>query len=334
MDENRWLQDLKERADQTIFRDVQFTASMEERVRQRVRPRKGWMTGWMRLSLPVVVLAVGWLLWLGLPVQEERHAARQETKPPQQETQVPSLLPGGRLLETDLWKQSPYLSSTYDNQSFSYFGEKPVRIMTEKDGFYEGQTQRVIWLLNGKYAPKVEIAAYNTEGTRLELGSYEVMAPLYDADGHFPSGIVLPEPGKWKLEVRSEGKHFGQVFVEVKKGIAPANSQLVVPIIHSYLGTETDKLGRLGKHREINVELLGVEAPDAAKRTVYAWVKITGSNSTAISAPMVFHISYNGNDYRVTAFKMPEDGNNYQSSLQKLFPPKMLEKINNRSKTN
>ncbi|MED1783059.1 hypothetical protein P4V43_14640 [Brevibacillus fortis] len=325
MDENRWLTDLKERADQTIFRDVQFTASMEERVRQRVRPRTGWMTGWKKLSLPGVVLIMGLLLWFGLPTKEEGQSA-------QQETQIPSLLPGGQIVEADLWKLSPSLSSIYGNQSFSYLGEKPVRIMTDQDGFYEGQTQRVIWLLNGEYAPEVEIAAYNTDGTRLALGSYEVMDPLYDADGHFPSGIVLPEPGKWKLEVRSGGKHLGQVFVEVKKGIAPANRQLVGPIIQQYLETESDQLGWLGKHREINVELLGVEAPDAAKRTVYAWVKITGSNSSALSAPMAFQIVYNGNDYRVTNFKMPEDGSNYQSSLQKLFPPKVLEQINNRSK--
>ncbi|QDS34927.1 hypothetical protein [Brevibacillus brevis] len=333
MDENRWLTDLKERADQTIFRDVQFTASMEERVRQRLRAGGSWMTGWRKLALPGVVLTMGLLLWFGLPIQEERQSARHEVRPLQHETQVPSLLPGGQIVEADLWKLSPSLSSTYNNQSFSYLGEKPVRIMTDQDGFYEGQTQRVIWLLNGDYAQEVEIAAYNTDGTRLALGSYEVMDPLYDADGHFPSGIVLPEPGKWKLEVRAGGKHLGQVFVEVKKGIAPANRQLVGPIIHQFLQTESDKLGWLGKQREINVELLGVEAPDAAKRTVYAWVKITGSNSSALRAPMVFQIAYNGNDYRVTDFQMPEDGSNYQGSLQKLFPPKVLEQINNRSKT-
>ncbi|UED73152.1 hypothetical protein [Brevibacillus sp. DP1.3A] len=333
MDENRWLTDLKERADQTIFRDVQFTASMEERVRQRMRPQTGWLTGWRKLALPGVILTMGLLLWFELPIQEERQSAQHEVRPSQQEVQVPSLLPGGQIVEADLWKLSPSLSSTYDNQSFSYLGEKPIRIMTDQDGFYEGQTQRVIWLLNGDFAQKVEITAYNTDGTRLSLGSYEVMDPLYDADGHFPSGIVLPEPGKWKLEVRSGGKHLGQVFVEVKKGIAPANRQLVGPIIQQYLETESDELGWLGKQREINVELLGVEAPDAAKRTVYAWVKITGSNSSALSAPMVFHIVYNGNAYRVTDFQMPEDGSNYQSSLQKLFPPKVLEQVHNRSKT-
>ncbi|ASJ53008.1 hypothetical protein BP422_05235 [Brevibacillus formosus] len=333
MDENRWLTDLKERADQTIFRDVQFTTSMEERVRQRVRPGTGGITGWRKLALPGVVLTMGLLLWLGLPIQEERQSAQHEVIPPQQETQVPSLLPGGQIVEADLWKLSPSLSSTYENQSFSYLGEKPVRIMTDQDGFYEGQTQRVIWLLNGNYAKKVEIAAYNTDGTRLSLGSYEVMDPLYDAEGHFPSGIVLPEPGKWKLEVRSGGKHLGQVFVEAKKGVAPANRQLVAPIIQQYLEMESDKLGWLGKQREIHVELLGVEAPDAAKRTVYAWVKLTGTNSSALSSPMAFQIVYNGNAYRVTDFQMPEDGSNYQSSLQKLFPPKVLEQVHNRSKT-
>ncbi|TKI56259.1 hypothetical protein E8L90_12720 [Brevibacillus antibioticus] len=332
MDENRWLTDLKERADQTIFRDVQFTASMEEGVRQRVRPGTRWMTGWRKLAMPSVVLTMGLLLWFGLPIQEERQSAQHEMRPPHGQTQVPSLLPGGQIVEADLWKLSPYLSSTYDNQSFSYLGEKPVRIMTDQDGFFEGQTQRVIWLLNGDYASKVEIAAYNTEGTRLSLGSYEVMDPLYDAEGHFPSGIVLPEPGKWKLEIRSGGKHLGQIFVVVKKGIAPANRQLVGPVIQQFLEKESDKLEWLGKFREINVELLAVEAPDAAKRTVYAWVKITGSHSSALSAPMVFQIVYNGNAYRVTDFQMPEDGSNYQSSLQKLFPPKVLEQVNHRSK--
>ncbi|MBG9944471.1 hypothetical protein ABE237_17480 [Brevibacillus formosus] len=333
MDENRWLTDLKKRADQTIFRDVQFTATMEERVRQKVRPGTRWVTCTRKLALPGVVLTMGLLLWFGLPIQEERQSAQHEGRPSQQETQVPSLLPGGQIVEADLWKLSPSLSSTYHNQSFSYLGEKPVRIMTDQDGFYEGQTQRVIWLLNGDYSQEVEITAYNTDGARLSLGSYEVMDSLYDADGHFPSGIVLPEPGKWKLEVRSGGKHLGQVFVEVKKGIASANRQLVGPIIQQYLEKESDKLEWLGKQREMNVELLGVEAPDAAKRTVYAWVKITGSNSTALSAPMVFQIVYNGNAYQVTDFQIPEDGSNYQRSLQKLFPPKVLEQVHSRSKT-
>lgn len=327
MDENKWLADLKERADQTIFREVQFTASMEERVRQRVRSKGRWMSGWRKLSIPVVVLAAALLLWITLPPQHD------ERQPAQQEPQVPVLLPGGQFVNPDLWILSPYLSSTYDNKSFSYLGDKPVRVMTDKDGFYEDQMQRVIWLLNGEYGQTVELAAYHAEGTRLELGSYQVMEPLYDADGHFPSGIALPEPGKWKLEARSQGKHLGQVFIEVKKGIAPANIQWLSLLLHDYLRTENDKLEWLGTNREINVELLGVEAPDAANRKVYAWVKMKGSHSSPLSAPMVFHIAYNGKDYIVTEFNMPENRSNDQSSLQKLFPPKILEKINNRSKS-
>ncbi|WP_238933620.1 hypothetical protein [Brevibacillus choshinensis] len=208
-----------------------------------------------------------------------------------------------------------------------------MRIITDETSFYEGQQQRVFWLIDGSDANKVELVAYSSKGVRLELGTYQVSGQLFDAQHHFPSGITLPDPGLWKLQVLADGKHLGQVFVEVKAGIAPSNRELVEPIIRDYLNTEGAKLGWLGEDREVTIELLGVEVPDAAKRKVYAWVKILSKDplhSSGISAPMAFEVGYNGNEYKVTNLQMPEDGNLYQSSLQKIFPQKILERIQSR----
>lgn len=326
MDETQWLEKLKERADQTVLRDVQFTATMEERVRQRIRKQARLRPGWGRLSFPVVVVLIFLLIWQIWPAKlGDEHAAQ----PPQP---VPSLLPGGGLETPVLWKPSVPTKTTFDGQSFTYMGDKPVRMMTDEKGLYEGQTQRVIWLLDGSYASSVEIAAYSSEGQRISLGTFPVMGPLFDAKGHFPSGIALPDPGVWKLQALSGGKHLGQVFVQVQAGISPANRLMVEPLVRDFLKGEGEKLGWLGAGREITLDLLGVEAPNAEQRTVYAWVSILGKahDSSGVSAPMVFHIDYDGQTYRVKDFAMPGDGSTYQSSLQKLFPPKVLEQIRKR----
>ncbi|MGG1658769.1 hypothetical protein [Brevibacillus sp. NRS-1366] len=325
MDENQWLEQLKDRADQTVLRDVQFTSVMEKRVRQRINKKTWFQSGWGLLSYPAVVVLLFVLIWQIWPARIGEEHAAQPAKP------APSLLPGGVLETPVLWIPSTQTKSSFDGQPFTYLGEKPVRIIADENGFYEGQTQRIVWLLDGSYASKVEIIAYSSEGSRIPLGTYQVMDPLFDAKGHFPSGIALPDPGVWKLQVVSDGKHLGQVFVEVKSGISPANRLMVEPLIRDFLKVEGEKLGGLGNDRDITLDLLGVEAPSAEQRTVYAWVTILGqANNSGISAPMVFQINYDGKAYRVKDFKMPEDGSNYQSSLQKLFPPKVLERIRNR----
>ncbi|MED4585670.1 hypothetical protein [Brevibacillus choshinensis] len=329
MDENKWVEQLKNRADETVFRDVLFTRAMEEKVRRTISRRSRFLTSWQRLAIPVATLLVLVFIWQTWPLQSpsgQQHAAIP-TKP------APDLLPGGALEVPVLWKPSPRTETVYDSQPFSYIGEKPVRIVTDEAGFYEGQQQRVFWLLDASQSTKVELVAYSSEGERLSLGTYQVSGPLFDAQGHFPSGITLPEPGIWKLQVLADGKHLGQVFVEVKAGISPTNREMVEPIIRTYLETEGAKLGGLGEDREVTIELLGVEAPNAARRNVYAWVKILSKDprlSSGVSAPMAFEITYNGKEYKVTKFQMPEDGNRYQSSLQKMFPPKVLERLHSR----
>jgi hypothetical protein len=326
MDESKWLEQLKERADQSIFRELHFTSEMENRVRQKIK-RRSWTYIGKGLSLSAAALFLIVLVWQIWPARiAEEHAAPSTQAPP-------SLLPGGILEIPTLWKPSPRTETTYENEPFTYVGEKPVRIITDEFGFYEGQQQRVFWLLDGSYTPQVELVGYSSDGKRIELGSYKVMDPLFDARGHFPSGITLPDPGVWKLQVLSGGKHLGQVFVVVKAGISQANRELVETLIRSYLETEDKRLGWLGQERETSIELLGVEAPEAERRKVYAWVKILGKDprlSSGISSPMAFDIAYDGQEYRVTGFQMPEDGSNYTSSLQKIFPLKVLEQINKR----
>lgn len=326
MDDNRWIANLKDRADQTVLRDVHFTEAMKNGVRERIRQKGRLPIVRKRFALPVAGLLLVVWLWSSFSLSAPTSQGERAGKP------VPELLPGGQLTSPDLWKPMPQHSATYLEQTFSYIGEKPVRAMTDPNELYEGQTQRFIWLLNGSGLSQVEIVAYRTDGKRVELGSYQVMGPLHDATGHVPTGIALPDPGVWKLQVLAQGKHLGQVFVEVKKGISPANRDLVEPIIRNYLETEDKQLGMMAADRQVTLELLGVDAPDAERRTVYAWVNVLSKNplhSSGVSAPMVFHIVYDGQKYRVQSMQMPEDGNRYMSSLQKLFPPKVLEQLEN-----
>ncbi|WP_289135762.1 hypothetical protein [uncultured Brevibacillus sp.] len=325
MDETKWLEQLKERADRTVMRDVQFTSAMEERVRQKIRKKADWRP----LLVPIVAAIFCLIIWQALPKELGND---QAAKPGTVMNPAPSLLPGGVLETPVLWKPSTPTKSTYQNQTFTYLGEKPVRVITDEKGFYEGQAQRVTWLLDEATASTVEIVAYSSEGSRVPVGTFQVMAPLFDAKGHFPMLVALPDPGIWKLQALSEGKHLGQVFVQVQDGISPANRSLVEPLIFEFLNAEGKKLGWLGPDRKVEVELLGVDAPNAENRTVYAWVKILGEahSSSGISSPMVFSIAYNGNKYRVTGFQIPGNGSEYQSSMKKLFPPKILEKLRNR----
>ncbi|MGG3884479.1 hypothetical protein [Brevibacillus panacihumi] len=325
--EDKWLEQLKERADQGMLRDVHFTADLENGVRDRIHKRTPRMS-FMRFG-PVTVAALLLVitLWQVWPQQVEW--GQSGTDPVQQ---PPSLLPGGVLQSPELWKPSPVVEGTVDNLTFSYLGEKPVRLITDESNIYAGQQQKFMWMLDGDFSKTVDIVAHDSEGQQVELGSFEVGGGLYDAKGHFPSGLVLPTPGIWKLEVRSSGKYFGHVFIEVKSGISPSNQSLVEPLIRKFLETEGDKLGWLGKNRQITIELLHVDAPSAEKRRAYAWIRVQSeNNSSGISAAMAFDVMYVGNDYRVVGFQMPEDGNRYQSSLAEIFPPEVLDMIRQRS---
>jgi hypothetical protein len=190
--------------------------------------------------------------------------------------------------------------------------------------------------LNGSFADEVQLVAVNERGERKDLGTWKVGGPLYDADGHFPSGISIPKPGVWKLQVLSGGKHFGLLFVEVKPGISPSNRSLAEPLITRYLEMHKEFAGGASS-KQISLELYGVESPDAEHWTVYAWVFVRGQHPwgpTGISAPVVFDIAYDGRDYRVTGHRLPESGNRYWPSIEKMFPAKIVEKIKQRVNAN
>lgn len=329
MDEHKRIEQLKERVDQTVFRNVHFTRAMEERVRSKIRRNTGSLAWRQPFAFTAALLLVFVLLWSAWPAGSAP-GQEQAAKPSHPD---PGLLHGGTLEVPDLWHPSPRTETTFENKPFTYLGERPVRILTDENGFYEEQQQRIIWLIDAPQASKVELVAYDSGGRRIDLGTYQLGAPLYDAQGHFPSGIALPDPGVWKLQVLADGKHLGQVFVQVQAGVSPANREMVEPIVRNYLETEGTKLGWLGHDRDVNIELLGVEAPDAASRKVYAWVKVLSKDprlSSGVSAPMVFDIAFDGKSYNVTDMQMPQDGSLYQSSLQKLFPPKVLERMKSR----
>ncbi|MEJ8547456.1 hypothetical protein [Brevibacillus borstelensis] len=336
MERDEWLKGLKERADRSVLHDVAFSLEMQEKVQRAIgqetgRKKRGISRNpwglWTSAAAAVLLLVLlGTAITVVVP---KRHAG----EPPQ----VKPWLPGAAVNPPDLWRPSPRSDIHDDNQVVSYLGEKPVRLIPDEFGLYEDQAQRISWLLNGSFAKEVELVAYSTDGKRIELGSYEVMGPQYDADGHFSSSIALPDPGVWKLQLLSGDEHFGQVFVQVEKGVSPENREFVTPLITKYLQTAQGNLGWLGADRDVKVELIGVEVQVPEERRVYAWVRIEGKaeeGAPGLSCPMVFDIAYEqqklgkGGDYRVISHRMPEDGSRYQTSLKKMFPEKYLQRLN------
>jgi hypothetical protein len=323
MDVDKRLQQLQQAADSTLLRDVVFTTEMERKVRTKIAKRSRSQLPRV-VSLAAALILIALVLWNMVPVGGEKWTANRPE--PQH-----SMLPGMVWEPPVLWKPSREKTDMFAGQPFTYIGEKPVRIITGE--LYEDQAQKVMWLLNGSFAEEVELVAVSAAGERVELGKWNVAGPLYDADGHFPSGIALPSPGVWKLQVLSGGKHFGHVFVEVKAGIHPANRSLVEPLIERYIKTNREAFGWLGEEPEISLDLLGVESPNAETKRVYAWVKVRSTDrlkSSAVSAPMAFQIAFTGNDYKVISHRMPEDGNRHWSSIQEIFPPKYVEIIKKR----
>ncbi|WP_339186605.1 hypothetical protein NST37_09355 [Brevibacillus sp. FSL K6-6036] len=334
MERDQWLKGLKERADRSVLHDVVFSPEMEENIRRTIKQEAGrkkrtfspgrWGL-WASAAAAVLLLALVGTAITGVGPGEHARQPVQE-KP---------WLPATIVNPPDLWKPSPRSDIHSENQVFSYLGEKPVRIMTDEFGLYEDQAQRISFLLNGSFGKEVELVAYSTEGKRIKLGSYEVLGPEYDADGHFSSSIALPDPGVWKLQVLSGSEHFGQVFVQVEKGVSPENREFVTPLITAYLQTAQGNLSWLGADRDVHIELIGVETQAPEKRRVYAWVRIEGKaeeGSPGLSCPMVLDIAYEqkngkGGAYRVISHSMPEDGSRYQPSLKKLFPEKYLQRL-------
>lgn len=321
MDINQQLKQLKETTDRSLLHDVVFTREMEQKVREKVERKKRFQVRIPRLARFAAVASVVFLLLVG-----------QLTLPNQQNGQQPSQqphnqLPGAVWQLPSLWMPSPEKTELFEGSPLTYQGEKPVRIISGE--MYEGQTQKVMWLLNGPLASEVEIVAVNEQGTKLSMGKWQVSEKLYDADGHFPSGIAIPDPGIWKLMVMSNEKYFGHVFVEVKPGIMEANRLLVEPLLNRYLQTN-EEFGWLGKEQSVTIHLFGVDSPNAEVKKVYTWVKILSQDkwkSSGISAPMAFEIRYTGNDYKVFSHQMPKDGNLYWSSIGEIFPKKYVEKI-------
>ncbi|MFY0545119.1 hypothetical protein [Brevibacillus sp. H7] len=323
MDVDKSLRQLRERADSTLLRDVVFSVEMEQKILSKINKQKK-QGALSPILYAAAFLMIGLAVWKWVPLGEEHRLSNQ---PERSET----ILPGAAWNPPVLWQPSPEQTGTYDNKPFHYFGEKPVRIITGE--LYEKQTQKVMWLLNGPFAEEVELVAISAEGKRVNLGKWRVADPLYDADGHFPSGIALPTPGIWKLQVLSNGKYIGHVFVEVKPGVAPANRDLVEPLIMAYIKTH-EAFAWLGEDQDITIDVLGVESPNAETKRVYAWVKGLSKDplrSSGISAPAAFDIWYDGSEYKVVGHRMPEDGNRYWSSIQEIFPENIVQMIKHRS---
>ncbi len=313
VDLDKSLEHFARQADESVLQPLVFTSEMEQKVKRQIDQRQRKPSRFRAASLVALVCAS----LLILLVASERLHLFDRYNARNGQTSAGS------------WKPSPLVNETYNGRVFSYYGEKPVRIITSE--LYEDQGQKVMWLLNGTLPQKVKIVASRETGERVELGKWQVGGPNFDADGHFPSGITLPDAGIWRLDVVTDDSVLGTVYIEVKPGVAPYNQSFLEEKILDYLRTSPD-FDWLGKNRMISIDLFGVQSPDASNKTGYAWVVIqsfrrdgeTLVEENGMSAPMVFKISYTGNDYRVVAGHMPKDGSEYRTSLQELFPKKYL----------
>ncbi|RNB82313.1 hypothetical protein EDM56_23595 [Brevibacillus fluminis] len=310
MDFDKSLNELKGYANKGLLRDVEFTAEMQRAVQKRIasipRAGTGIHFGWKWLGGAVCACLIGF----GLLVPN-----------------TPNPLPP-EASDGNLWQPAAEHTTPFEGKSFTYLGEKPVRVIT--GDMYEKQGQKVMFLLNGPLMAneKVQLVGENQQGERIDLGKYAIGSKLYDADGHFPTGLTLPTAGLWKIEVRYRNEVLGNVFLTIKAGVSPSNESLVLPLITQFLQA-TDDFAWIGDKRKVSLELLGVDSPNAEQRIVYAKVTIESeqTNGSAVAAPMKFNIVYRGGDYRVIDYQMPRDGSDYWLDIQTIFPSEIVEKL-------
>ncbi|MGE5702406.1 MAG: hypothetical protein ACM32O_07750 [Clostridia bacterium] len=344
MDIDKSLKGLKEAADQELLKDVIFTSQMQRDVRERTKQphfdRKA--SKWKWASGLVTAFCIVVLLITNMPLDVTPSAVPSSTggmpnssvpafTPPSPSTPMPAdtttekpIIPSAAK-----WQPSALHTGQFEGKSFQYYGEKPVRVITGE--MYEDQGQKTMFLLNGAFTSgdNVRLIGENQQGDRLDLGERTIGGKLYDAEGHFPTSIVLPSPGVWKVEVRYNGEVLGNIFLEIKNGVSPANQSLVEPIITEFLKTSND-FAWTGNRREVSLRILGVDSPDASQKMGYAVVRVEAAQGTdggAFHAPMKFNIVYSGNQYRVIDYQMPEDGNQYWMSIRAMFPEKYVKKL-------
>ncbi|WP_134686939.1 hypothetical protein [Brevibacillus migulae] len=331
MDVEKSLRELKAEADSGPLKEIVFTSDMENAVKERLRNRRRQSIRIRLLASAAVVVSAAAMFvlspWMPAYWRTNHQEAAHSVAVEEQELH----LPGTVWNPPSLWKPSPRHQETYMQDSVSYIGEKPVRIIA--GDLYENQADKVMWLLNGLHANKVELVGIHENGQRYYLGDWETAGPLYDADRHFPSAIMLPEPGIWKLQVLADDVHFGQVFVEVKPGISPSNRSLAEPLIQTYVETN-QAFAASEKDVEVTIELLGIKKYDADQFQVYAWITVHSgdpASSAGIRAPVKFEIHYVGQSYRVLGHTMPEPGAAYWAQVEQIFPAKIAELLKKRA---
>ncbi len=316
-DLDKELEQLKDKADSTVLQSIVFTEEMARNVRNNILKRNR-KPSFQRvvISLTAGCLSILFVLFAGsmfLPIHSVEGPVSSSVK----------------------WEPSPIGHGTHQGNPFSYFGEKPVRIITGE--LYENQGQKAIWLLNGTFDAEAEITATNERGENFKLGDWKVGGQLYDADAHFPASLALPEPGVWKLEVVTKGEPLGHVYVEVKPGVSAGNRSLFEGLIVPYLETNKE-FAWVGEKRFASIHLFGIDGVSADKKTGYAWVLVESYvrkgdklvTQAGFSAPMVFEIAYVNNDYQVVSHQMPKDGQEYWPSIEKMFPKKQADYLKKR----
>lgn len=330
MDVDKRLRSWKKSADAAILRDLVFTPQMEQNVRRRIagakrfgrlRQARRWVMG-LSLAACTVLLLLPQIWWSGEP--DGRQTAERERM----------------MSQASVWQPSLLKTSSHEGTAFSYWGEKPLRLIANR--FYEDQVQPVVWLLNGSLPSTVQLRAVHQQGAEIDLGRHTAKGELYDADAHVVTELALPSAGVWRLEARSGTRQFGQLFIEVHAGVSDSVRTIVEPLLTQYLEqTDHPDFSGVGTPRYASMHLIGVESKQPGHKTVYAWVLLEGllradgewHQTAGVSAPMRFTIEPFDGGYRVVEHQLPQDGSLYGPSLQAMFPVKYLEKLNELTRT-
>ncbi|MDL4842405.1 hypothetical protein [Aquibacillus rhizosphaerae] len=115
---------------------------------------------------------------------------------------------------TDDGKKENFVFRIGDNGKFGF---------SEYGPFIEGEKQKYMWFFWGKEdtftQPFKVLGISNKTNKKITVfeGHNNLHSPHLGADQHIPSSMMLPSPGKWRLEVYFDDKLFGNVIVNVQE---------------------------------------------------------------------------------------------------------------------
>ncbi|MFC4408955.1 hypothetical protein ACFOZY_00755 [Chungangia koreensis] len=124
----------------------------------------------------------------------------------------------------DNWKESPL----FESGSYTMIGEEGrvgfIYEGSEVDKFYPNKTQKYMWHFWGNEDELIGdfevLGTHENSDEELVIVSKTnntSLSPNNGADQHFPTNMMLPKSGLWKLDAYIGERLFGSVYVKVHK---------------------------------------------------------------------------------------------------------------------